>query len=66
MTVSQPRPQVTGLKYKPKDLDTMSLVSQIFELREKLALVLKKPAAQAAGTDPSRCTSTNKQNLPLY
>ena len=25
-----------------------------------------KPAAQAAGADPSRCNSTYRQNLPLH
>ena len=34
MTVSQPRPEVTGLKYKPKGRNTMSLVSQSLNLEK--------------------------------
>ena len=29
------------------------------------SLVKNKPAAQAAGADPSRCNSTNKPNPPF-
>ena len=30
-----------------------------------LRMRLNKPAAQASGADPSRCSSTNRQNPPL-
>jgi hypothetical protein len=30
-----------------------------------MLLFRNKPAAQAAGADPSRCHSTNRQNQPL-
>ena len=31
----------------------------------KLIHIVNKPAAQAAGADPSRCNSTNRQNQPI-
>ena len=35
----------------------------LYELKENLHL--NKHAAQAAGADPSKCNSTNRQNPPL-
>ena len=31
-----------------------------------LEMARNKPAAEAAGADPSQCNSTNRQNLPLH
>ena len=33
--------------------------------RHQTKTVINKPAAQAAGADPSQCNSTNKQNPPI-
>ena len=32
---------------------------------QNIGLYKNKPSAQAAGADPSQCTSTNKQNPPF-
>ena len=38
---------------------------KISDSKSQFNKVLNKPAAQAAGADPSRCNSTNRLNPPL-
>ena len=41
-------------------------ISGFFLKTYEQSYFIKQPAVQAAGADPSRCKSTNRQNLPLH
>ena len=53
----------TDTKKSPKNLETNQTNLLLLELI--FAGEKNKPAAQAAGADPSRCNSTNRQKLPF-
>ena len=46
-------------------LPPIIIYNAVYRAAPTTPIYLNKPAAQAAGADPSRCNSTNRQNPPL-
>ena len=53
------RRQASSIGARPQKISCPS------SLYKSIKTIKNKPAAQAAGADPSRCNSTNRQNPPL-